>query len=275
MQYSLFSPKSKYKLISLSSGSNGNCYYLGTSRYGILIDAGIGTRTIKKYLREYGIAMETIIAVLITHDHGDHIKSVGSLGCKMQLPIYATESVHFGIERSYCVQEKLLGAKRVIEKEKEFQIKDFSITAFDIPHDSIENVGYKIVVEGKIIVIATDIGRITDTIIKYTENANYLIVEANYDDEMLKNGRYPEHLKQRITSGMGHLSNSLSAELLCSIYHDKLEEVWLCHLSQDNNHPELAYKTIEKALHERGVKVGRDIVLKALNRGKPSGSKDF
>jgi len=275
MQYDLFSPPKKYKLISLSSGSNGNCYYLGTSQYGILIDAGIGARTIKKYLREYGIALETIMAVLVTHDHADHIKSVGALGCKMSIPIYATETVHYGIERSPYVRENINGSKRIIEKEQPFEIKEFKITAFDVPHDTIENVGYKIEIEGKSIVIATDIGRITDTIIEYVSTANHLIVEANYDEEMLQNGRYPHYLKKRITSGMGHISNKMTSELLCNIYHDNLDEVWLCHLSQDNNHPELAYKTVEFALKEQGIKVGKDIILKALSRGKPSGLKEF
>lgn len=275
MQYDLFSPPTKYKLISLSSGSNGNCYYLGTRQHGILIDAGIGARTIKKYLREYGIAIETIMAVLVTHDHADHIKSVGALGCKLSIPVYATETVHYGIERSPYVRESLIASRRIIEKEKTFEIKEFKITAFDVPHDTIENVGYKIEVEDKSIVIATDIGRITDKILEYVSTANHLIVEANYDEEMLQNGHYPHYLKKRITSGMGHLSNRLTGELLCNIYHDNLDEVWLCHLSQDNNHPQLAYKTVEIALQNKGIKVGKDIILKTLSRGKPSGLKEF
>ncbi len=275
MQYDLFPSRAKYKLISLSSGSNGNCYYLGTSQYGILIDAGIGIRTIKKYLREYGVAMDTIVAVLITHDHGDHIKSVGGLACKLSIPVYATETVLNGIERSPYVKESINGSKHIVEKDKTFEIKDFGITAFDIPHDTIENVGYKIDVGNKSIVIATDIGRITDKIIEYASLANHLVIEANYDEDMLLNGNYPYYLKKRIASGMGHLSNRLTGELLCSIYHNDLDEVWLCHLSQDNNYPELAYNTVESALHDRGIVVGKDLILKTLSRGKPSGLKEF
>ncbi len=275
MQYDLFGQTAKYKLISLASGSNGNCYYLGTSEYGILIDAGIGMRTIKKYLREYGVAIETIIAVLVTHDHADHIKSLGGLGNKMSIPVYATETVHYGIERNYCIQESLVGSRRIIEKGETFTIKDFQITAFDVPHDTIENVGYQIKLGDETIVLATDVGRITDTLTHYASTANHLIIESNYDEEMLQNGRYPYVLKKRITSGMGHLSNRLTSELLCSIYHDNLNEIWLCHLSHDNNHPELAYKTVELALKGRGIKVGHDVILKTLSRGKPSGLKEF
>lgn len=275
MQYNLFNPATKYKLISLSSGSSGNCYYLGTSSYGILIDAGIGMRTIKKYLREYGVAMETIVAVLVTHDHADHIKSLGGFGNKMSIPIYATETVHFGIERSHYVTESLGNSRRFVEKEKTFQIKDFQITAFEILHDSIENVGYQIKFEGHTLVLATDVGCITDTLSHYASTANHLIIESNYDEEMLENGRYPSYLKKRITSGMGHLSNKITAQFLSTIYENKLDEIWLCHLSQDNNHPELAYKTIEIALAQNGVKVGQDVILKTLNRGKPTGMKEF
>lgn len=275
MQYDLFSSAPKYKLLSLSSGSSGNCYYLGTSQYGILIDAGIGVRTIKKNLRDYGVAMETIVGVLVTHDHADHIKSVGGLACKLNIPIYATQTVHEGIERSRCTDTSIAGARRIIEKEKEFEIKDFEITAFEVPHDTIENVGYQIKIRDKVVVLITDVGRITSTVSRYASTANHLIIEANYDEEMLRQGSYPHHLKKRITSGMGHLSNRLTGELLTSIYHESLDEIWLCHLSQDNNHPELAYKTIESALHNFGIKVGTDVILKTLSRGKPSGLKEF
>lgn len=275
MQYDLFTPTSAFRLISLSSGSSGNCYYLGTSKYGILIDAGIGMRTLKKYLRDYGVAMETIVAILVTHDHADHIKSIGGLGGKMCIPVYATETVHFGIERSKYVQDNISGSKRIIEKDTSFSIKDFEITAFEVPHDTIENVGYQIKVGGKTIVLVTDVGRITPTIEQYAKTANHLIIEANYDEEMLTNGNYPYHLKQRIISGMGHLSNRLTGELLTSIYNNHLDEIWLCHLSQDNNHPELAYKTIEYALKEKGIRVGEDVTLKTLSRGKPSGLREF
>lgn len=274
MQYELF-PKTKYRLLSLSSGSSGNCYYFGTSTYGILIDAGIGFRTIKKHLREYGVAIETIVAVLVTHDHGDHIKTVGYLGTKMNIPIYATDTVHRGIERSRYVDQKSYGKREVIEKESAFFIKDIKITAFEVPHDSIENVGYKIECEGNTIVLATDVGRATECILSHARTADHLIIEANYDDEMLQRGSYPAYLKSRIVSGTGHLSNRYCGELIASIFSDKLKEVWLCHLSNDNNHPELAYKTVENILTENGIVVGRDIQLKTLSRGKPSGMKEF
>ncbi|MDR1810269.1 MAG: MBL fold metallo-hydrolase [Prevotella sp.] len=275
MQSEIFPPTRKYKLLSLSSGSNGNCYYLGTSSYGILIDAGIGVRTIKKYLREYGVAIETIIGVLITHDHTDHIRYVSGLGNKMHIPVYATEAVHQSISRNRFCPEQLNGSKRVIEKEQSFSIRDFEITAFDVPHDSADNSGYLIKTGNHTIVLATDVGRITEQIARYASAANHLIIEANYDEQMLRNGNYPELLKQRIMSGNGHLSNTLTAQFLSDIFHKNMEEIWLCHLSQDNNLPELAYNAVREKLQERGVIVDRDVVLKTLRRGKPSGMKEF
>lgn len=274
MQYDLFF-EAKYKFFCLGSGSSGNCYYLGTSQYGILIDAGIGIRTITKTLREYGIPLEKIVGVLITHDHTDHIKTVGCLGDKYNIPVFATEAVHHGILRSRYVDAKLQTSRRVITKDTSFTIRDFEITAFDVPHDSIENVGYRICFDEQTLVLLTDIGRITDTITHYASQANHLIIESNYDDEMLRNGRYPAHLKQRISSGMGHLSNRLSGEFIASIYHKGMKNVWLCHLSQDNNHPEIAYKTIEQALQNNGIEVGKDILLETLSRFKASGLREF
>ncbi len=276
MQLELFPRKKKYKLLSLSSGSNGNCYYLGTSEKGILIDAGIGVRTIKKHLREYGIALETIMGVLITHDHSDHVKSVSALGSKMNIPVYATEAVHNGIDRNrFCIERLNGGSRRIICKRVPFKVFDFEVTAFEVPHDSIENVGYQIKVEDQTIVIATDIGRITDEIACFARTANHLIFESNYDEFMLHNGHYPDILKRRIISGNGHLSNDIAGEFLADIFDSHLNEIWLCHLSNDNNRPEIAYNTVQNKLAQKGIIVGKHVELKTLLRGKPSAYKEF
>lgn len=274
MQYDLFT-QYKYKFFSLGSGSSGNCYYLGTKDYGILIDAGVGIRTVRKSLKEYGVSFEKINAVLITHDHADHIKTVGCFGDKHNIPIYSTETVHEGIQRNRVVQANLYQTKRVIEKEIPFAIDDFRITAFEVPHDSIDNVGYHIEFDGQSFVIITDIGCITDKIRQYASKANHLVIEANYDEYMLQAGRYPYYLKQRIGNGMGHLSNRLSAEFIASIYNEHMRNIWLCHLSQDNNHPEIAYKAVEEALNGKGCKVGKNVRLEALSRYKVSGLREF
>jgi len=274
MQYDLFT-QYKYKFFSLGSGSSGNCYYLGTKDYGILIDAGVGIRTVKKALKEYGVSFEKIKAILITHDHADHIKTVGCFGDKHNIPIYTTQTIHEGIQRNRVVQANLYYTKQVVEKEKPFEIQGFKITAFEVPHDSIDNVGYHIEFDEQTFVLITDIGCITDKIRQYASAANHLVIESNYDEYMLQAGRYPYYLKQRIGNGLGHLSNRLSAEFIASIYGEHLQNIWLCHLSQDNNRPELAYQTVEQALSTRGCQVGKHIRLEALSRYKVSGLREF
>lgn len=260
----------KLLFLSLASGSSGNCYYLGTDDYGILIDAGIGIRTIRKVLKERLIDFTKIIAVLVTHDHADHIKTVGCLGESFHIPVYTTEAVHRGINKSRYVEEKLVTSKRIIEKEVPFLIRDFRITAFPVPHDSTENVGYQIENGDHVFTVATDVGHITETVSHYMSLASHLIIEANYDEEMLCTGGYPPFLKERIASSNGHLSNHEAAEFLATHYTPKLRDIWLCHLSRDNNHPELAYKTVELRLFEEGIRVGKDVLLYALKRTTPS-----
>ena len=266
----------KIKFLSLASGSSGNCYYLGTETHGILVDAGIGIRTIKKYLKEYGLSFDKIRAVFITHDHADHIKSAGTLGEKYNIPIYATPETHKGINKNYCITEKLTPANiRYIYKETPIQLEDFKITAFEVPHDGTDNVGYNIEINNRTFSFVTDSGCITPTIAQYICKASHLIIEANYDEEMLAMGPYPYHLKNRIASSTGHMSNRNTADFLAENIQPKLENIWLCHLSKDNNHPDLAYKTIEFALKEKGITIGERLKLATLKRLTPSEFHEF
>ena len=258
------------KFLSIASGSSGNCYYLGTENYGILLDAGVGIKTIKKTLKENGIGIEQIMAVFITNDHTDHIKSAGCLGEKYGIPIYATERVHAVIENSQYVDEKLFISRRILEKEVAVYIKELKITAFDIPHDASDCVGYLINCGHHKLVLATDVGHINEKVSEYIRIANHLIVEANYDREMLLQGNYPPFLKERITGGKGHLCNSEIAEFLAANFDLHLKNIWLCHLSKDNNHPELACKTVEMAMRQYGICAGKDVFLTALKRNTPS-----
>ena len=268
--------KMKIRFLSLASGSSGNCYYLGTDTYGILIDSGIGVRTIKKSLKEYGMALEKIHAVFVTHDHADHIKSAGVLGEKYGIPIYSTPEIHAGMNKNYCMTEKLTSASiRYIYKETPVQLNDFKITAFEVPHDGTDNVGYCIEADGKIFSFLTDLGEITPTAAKYICKAHHLIIEANYDEEMLKMGPYPQHLKGRIASPRGHMSNRATAEFLADNMNEHLKNIWLCHLSKDNNHPDLALKTVEFILRSRGILIGKDVQVAALKRLTPSEFHEF
>jgi len=258
--------------ISFGSGSSGNCYYLYTETESLLIDAGIGIRTLKKYFRDYGLSLSDIQNVLITHDHADHVKSVGSLSRDYGLPIYATHRVHVGIEKNYCVRCKVSPERlKLVEADNTFSLGEFLITPFHIPHDSFDNVGYRIVHNDVVFCLMTDVGTVTDEIKPFIGNANYLVIEANHDVEMLSNGPYPQHLKSRILGNTGHLSNKDCATALAENATERLKHVWLCHLSEENNHPELARKTVEQVLRSYGIVPGKDFELEVLKRKSPTG----
>ena len=259
------------KFISFGSGSSGNCYYLGTATDGLLIDIGVGIRTLKKNARDYGVSLASVRKILITHDHADHIKSVGAFSHDYDVPVYATDKVHKGIDTNYCVQRKLASEhRRYIVPGETFLSGDFRITPFYVPHDASENVGYEIEAEGITFVIITDAGSVTEEMKTHIANANYLVFEANHDVEMLQNGPYPQYLKSRILSPNGHLSNSDCGKTLAENMTEKLRHVWLCHLSEENNHPELARKTVEATLRSYGIILGKDIQLEVLKRKVPS-----
>lgn len=279
----------KVKFMSLSSGSSGNCYYLEAGRKAILIDAGIPVRTIQKNLRENGLSFDKVMGLLITHDHTDHIRSAGSIGEFYHIPVYATKAVHGGMERNYGMQKKLTNAsRRNIERDIETMIPGtfFKVTPFMVPHDSTDNVGYYIEVgeEGEAPVkfcIVTDCGYITEEIKMYLKKSDHIVVESNHDIDMLMNGSYPYYLKARVRGQGGHLSNAECAELIHDFYHKSLKHVFLCHLSHENNTPDIAYRTAEEALLKEGVRIGEEVVLSVLMRNSTSlvytfggGSKD-
>ena len=137
------------RFISFGSGSSGNCYYLYTENDGLMIDAGVGVRALKKYFRDYGLNLSHLHHLLITHDHADHIKCVGSISHDLLLPVYATEQVHQGIDRNYCVTRKVSAAdRRLVEPGITMTLGDFTVTPFSVPHDSSDNVGFMVQAEG-------------------------------------------------------------------------------------------------------------------------------
>ena len=260
------------KFISFGSGSSGNCYFLYTEDDGLLIDTGVGVRTLKKHFRDYGLSLSQVHHVLITHDHADHIKCIGSLSHDYHLPVYATSAVHKGIDRNYCVTKKVAQELRhQLSYEEKIEIGAFQVTPFHVPHDSSDNVGYLIEAEGTRFCIMTDVGHVTEEMAQFIGKANYLVIEANHDREMLQQGPYPEHLKARIVSGTGHLNNVQCGEAIAKNASIELRHVWLCHLSEENNHPELARKTVESVLRSYGIVVGKDFELEVLKRTKPTG----
>ena len=259
------------KFLSFGSGSSGNCYLLYTGTDCLMIDCGVGIRSLKKHFHNYGLQLSMVHNVLITHDHADHVKSVGSISGDLHLPVYTTEDIHRGISRNWCVRRKIDSqlAKNLV-KGKEIMIGAFRVTPFGVPHDSTDCVGYSIECGGIRFTLVTDCGHITEDIAHYISISNYLVIEANHEPEKLEAGPYPRHLKKRISGPDGHLSNEACAKALVENASPALRYVWLCHLSDENNHPELAKKTIEAVLRDSGIIAGKDFMLDVLKRKIPS-----
>lgn len=236
------------QFICFGSGSSGNCYYLQADEFGILIDLGIGIRSLKKSFKDYGFCFDRIKAILVTHDHTDHIKAVGVLSREYHVPVYATEKVHSGMDRNYFMSKKVEQIhKMLISEGVSFEVGPFHVTPFNVPHDSSSCQGYFIKCEEVKLCLITDAGCVTSEMQDYLQAANYVILESNYDPMMLDTGPYPPYLKKRIASPNGHLSNQDAATALVNSLTPETKRVWLCHISEENNHPELVRKTIETA----------------------------
>ena len=267
--------------ISFGSGSSGNCCYLGTRNAGILIDAGILTETVVDTLKENGIKMENIVGICLTHDHGDHVKYAYNIVRKHKhMKVYCTNRVVNGMLRKHNISKRIKDYHSPIFKEIPFKLGDFEITAFDVPHDGDDNMGFFVRHGDKNFVVATDLGAISERARHYISQAHYLMIEANYDKEMLIKGTYPDYLKRRIQTDRGHMDNVETAAFLSEIYTPQLKYIFLCHLSNDNNTSEIALNTISKALKDRGLTIGTaqetiedrkaDVQLMALPRLEPT-----
>ncbi len=255
---------------SFGSGSSGNCYFIGNASYGILIDAGIGVRSIRKFLKSMGLDFQNIWGVFVTHDHADHIKAVGQIGEKYFVPIYTTREIHNGINKNYCITQKLSTSQRFIEIGKRISVGEFNVTAFPVSHDSTASVGFSVDYRGKVFSIATDLGVVDEIVQRYLVESDYMILEANYDEIMLENGPYPLILQERIKANTGHLSNVQAAEFLVNNYTERWKYVYLCHLSKDNNTPELAYSVVYENFQNQLIDFEKNTQIIALPRKEAS-----
>lgn len=243
--------------ISFASGSSGNSCYVGNEKGGIIIDAGIRADQIEDILRSHGIRMNQVKALLLTHDHSDHVRySYNLLRNNRHLSLLCTPRVLNGLLRRHSISKRIKEYHTPIFKEIPFRVAEMEITAFDVPHDGSDNMGFSIDFEGHRFVLATDLGSVTDRARHYMSQANYLVIESNYDTEMLRTGRYPEYLKARIRAVNGHMDNRDTAAFLSQIVNPNLKYVFLCHLSKDNNTPQLALREVRNALEQAGLKVG-------------------
>ncbi len=248
--------ESKVVFKSFSSGSAGNCYYLGVDKdgrhEGVLIDAGVSLRRVKKELASEGLDLHAFDAMLITHDHMDHIRSLGSFCKHLSLPVWATDTLHGALSRHILTHEHIAGCRRVLPEGKWTAISGGLILVryFIVPHDASQTVGFAIKIDDHNYVHITDCGQMTEEAISFCTQADTVVLESNYDTQMLINGPYPQELKERILNGNGHLSNDECACAIEAFLHPGLKNLFLCHLSENNNTPELAYDNARKAIGE-------------------------
>lgn len=250
-------PVSTLRFISFGSGSSGNCSYLGNDRFGILIDAGIDPVKIYRELERNCIDIRSIGGIILTHDHGDHVRYAYTIVRRNRhMRIYCTPATLNGMLRRHNISRRIKDYHQPIFKEFPFHLSDFVITPFEVSHDGTDNVGFFISAGEHRFVVATDMGTVTERADHYIRQANHLMIEANYDLTMLLNGRYPEYLKARIMAAKGHMDNEATAAYLKNIYTPSLLNIFLCHLSHDNNTPETALAAVRNALRDIGIEPG-------------------
>lgn len=258
------------KFLSLCSGSSGNCYYLGDGNSGIIIDAGIGSRILKKHLTTHEIPVKSVKAILITHCHQDHARGIQSLSRKFHIPVFTTEKVWKSIYNYAYGKDIDMGCTRYILPFEAFRLAEFEIVAFPVFHDTPETLGFHIKTGNRKITIVTDLGHLCQHAKKYIDMADFLVIESNYDKDMLENGRYPEFLKTRIMGNNGHLDNFDTASYLATNLNPELTDICLAHLSKDNNTPELALETLRKAFADSGRALNGKPNVMVLERNIPS-----
>jgi phosphoribosyl 1,2-cyclic phosphodiesterase len=233
---------------SLNSGSNGNCYYVGNQEEAVLIDVGISCRETEARMARLGLSMRKVKAIFISHEHSDHIRGVAALAKKYQLPVYITPLT---LQRGGLSITPGLVIDFIAENP--VSIGDLLITPFLKLHDAAHPHSFTIAYAGIKVGVFTDLGAVCENLVQHFQQCHAAFLEANYDDEMLENGRYPYHLKRRIRGGQGHLSNKQALALFMDYKPAYMSHLFLAHLSKDNNDPELVHNLF--SAHARGAEV--------------------
>lgn len=235
---------------TIASGSSGNCLYAGNQDSHILIDAGVSGKRIKEGLEGFGVNPVELDAILITHEHIDHISGLGVMARKYKVPIYATEKTLVQIERTKSVGKIPTDLFRVVKPDDTYRIGDIHIRPFSISHDAQDPVSYVLGCGEIKIGMVTDLGYFDEAIVDELKDSDILYIEANHDIHMLQVGPYPYYLKQRILGNKGHLCNEMAGRLIKELYSSRLKNVILGHLSRENNFPELALEAVRNEFME-------------------------
>ena len=250
---------------TIASGSSGNSACVGIGGQYFLVDAGISGKRIEHAL--FNMNVRQLGGIFITHEHRDHIVGAGIMARRFKLNLYATPLTWQYFSTYKSLGELNMEQIKIVEPGKPFIVNGVTVTAFDIPHDAAQPVGYTFEAAGKKIATATDLGYATDIVKAHLKGAHVLLLECNHDPHMLQNGSYHHRLKVRVAGKQGHLSNADTGVLLSEIACDKLEYVFLAHLSEENNTPALAYETVKRVLDGNNVKVKNLIVAERHGPG--------
>ena len=239
------------RLTVLASGSKGNCAIVASSRTRLLVDAGLSCRETFKRMTQVGEDPHSLTAILISHEHSDHVAGLPVLARKLKIPVYMTGATN-DMWGSQCGKKQThLDRLELSSSGHGFQIGDIQVTPFTIPHDAVDPVAFAFRVDGAKLAVVTDLGYMPASVRDNVRDSDVLMLESNHDLEMLRVGRYPWSVKQRVMSRVGHLSNAALAEFFTSDYDGNAAFVVLAHLSEENNHPEIAREAAERALAPR------------------------
>lgn len=256
-----------FSFCSLVSGSSGNCLLVQNDSTKILIDCGVSGKNAAALLAQTGVDIGEIDAVLVTHEHMDHVSGVGVLSRRHRIPVYANEKTWRAMPSS--VGQVPHECVKVI-REPQFAVGTLEISSFSTPHDAASPCGYAICSDNKKITVATDTGHIDRQLSSQFKDSDFAFIEANHDVHMLLNGTYPEQLKRRILSDFGHLSNQGAGELAAVLVQNGTRKIMLGHLSNQNNIPHLALQTVSETLQQLGIQPGQDVSLGVAERYLPS-----
>lgn len=232
----------------LASGSKGNSIFLGSKNTRILIDAGLSAKALKERLQKIGVDIKEIDAILITHEHIDHIRGLETLTSTYNIPVFANSDTAKAIYDTTGCFPKF----KIFSTGETFTFGDLQVHPFSIQHDTVDPVAFTIHVENQKLGFCTDLGFVTTLVSTHLKECNYLYIEANHEPSMVHASSRPNIYKQRVLGRQGHLSNRQCADLLLEIYHPKLEHIHLAHLSQECNSPELALKTAQDTIAALG-----------------------
>lgn len=248
--------------LSIVSGSSGNCSLISHKNTILLADCGLSCKSLEQSLRGLGLSACDIDGILVTHEHSDHIKGVAVTSKKYDIPVYATVKTHEAMTGIGLCDKNI----KYITPELDFEIGDIGVRAFSIPHDASGPVGYSFFYDNMKLSLATDMGEVTEPVMKNLEGSLAVLLESNHDVGMLKSGRYPAFLKQRILGRTGHLSNEVAAETALKLAKTGTKHLMLGHLSNENNTPKTAFCETAKYLGENGVELQKDVMLTVASR---------